>query len=154
MDKLIEKITSISEERFRDEDLNDCFIVDIIVNGSKIEVFIDSDPGVTFKQCQRLSRSIEAYLDESTIIGSKYILEVSSPGIDRPLKFKRQYPRNVGRKIELTKIDGTVITGKMTTVESNFITIEIAGKKKKEVTKVDVPFDEIEKTKILVTFSK
>ncbi|MBT8190732.1 MAG: hypothetical protein HKN67_06510 [Saprospiraceae bacterium] len=162
MDKLKEKITAIAEERFKETDLSDCFLVDICQNGSKLEVFIDSDEGVRFWQCQKLSRSIEAYLDESGIIGPKYTLEVSSPGIGRPLKFIRQYVKNIGRQVKVSLIDGSAMEGELTEVGEDKITIlksQKSGKKSKAKGKVEkeaieLKLADIEETKILITFSK
>jgi ribosome maturation factor RimP len=154
LDKLIEKIKTIAEERFTEEDLSDCFIVDIVPSGSKLEVFIDSDDGVKFWQCQKLSRAIEAYLDETAVLGTSYVLEVSSPGVDKPLKFRRQYPRNVGRKIEVLLKDGHMIEGRLLEVNSEDILVESKGEKKKELIQNRIKFVEINNSKILITFSK
>lgn len=154
MDKLIEKIKTIAQERFEEEDLADCFIVDIVPGSAKLEVFIDSDEGVKFWQCQKLSRHIEAYLDESGVLGTKYVLEVSSPGTDRPLKFKRQYPRNIGRKLDITLKSGEKVEGVLKSVENDQITVSVNTGKKKETEDKMIKFDEIESTKILITFSK
>jgi len=154
LDKLIEKINTITEERFKEVDLSDCFLVEIVPSKNKLEVFIDSDEGVKFWQCQKLSRHIESYLDESEVLGSKYILEVSSPGADKPLRFRRQYPRNIGRTISVTKVDGIILEGKLLEVTDIDISIEIKGPKKKEVKVERIKFEEIDKTIILITFSK
>jgi len=143
LNKIIEKIEAIAKERFKETDLSDCFIVDIEINNSKLEVYIDTDNGVQFWQCQKLSRAIEAYLDESLELGEKYTLEVSSPGLSRPLKFKRQYPRNIGRKVEIKLKDRTKIKGKL---------IE-AGQKKRDIILNEIKFEDIEKTKVLISFS-
>ncbi len=154
MDKLIEKIKSIAEERFKEIDLSDCFMVDVSLNGSKMEVYIDSDEGVKFSQCQKLSRAIEAYLDESEVLGPKYILEVSSPGLERPLKFQRQYKRNLGRSIETRTKGGEQIVGKLILVDQKSITIETKASKKKAVESHEILFEDIDQSKILITFSK
>lgn len=154
MDKLIEKIQAIAEERFKETDLSECYIVDIEQSNTKLDVFIDTDEGVKFWQCQKLSRAIEAYLDESLALGEKYTLEVSSPGIKRPLKFKRQYPRNIGRKLEITLKDRTKIKGKLTEVKEDLIIVESKGAKKRDIIVNTINFDDIEKTKVMISFSK
>jgi len=152
VENLTDKIQAIIEERFQEPDLEDCFLVEVILNNTKLEIYIDTDEGVSFKKCQKLSRAVEAYLDESLAIGEKYTLEVSSPGIGRPLKFKRQYPRNIGRKIKLQLKDGSKIEGKFIAMENNILTIESKGQKKKEVIKNEIEFESIESSKILITF--
>jgi len=157
-DNLIEKIHSIAEDRFKETDLEHCFIVDVSIKGSrkgsKIEVFIDGDIGVKFQDCQKLSRSIEAYLDESQIVGEKYTLNVSSPGIGRPLKFKRQYPQNVGRDIEVTKTDRKLVTGELLNVLDDKIFVKTLATKKKDAEEHSIKFEEIISSKILISFKK
>ncbi|MBT8231477.1 MAG: ribosome maturation factor RimP [Saprospiraceae bacterium] len=152
MDNLIDKIKAIIEDRFKEADLEDCFLVDILVNNTKLEVYIDTDEGVSFKKCQKLSRAIEAYLDESKAIGEKYTLEVSSPGVGRPLKFRRQYPRNIGRKMKVKLKDGSSLKGKLTGINDNVLTIESKGQKKKEVIINEIDFEQIESSEVLITF--
>lgn len=162
LDKLKEKITAIAEERFKETDLIDCFLVEICLNGSKLEVFIDSDEGVRFSQCQKLSRSIEAYLDESEILGQKYTLEVSSPGLGRPLKYVRQYKKNIGRQVKIKLNDGTRVEGELEAVSDDEISVlrsiksgKTRGKKgKEEKEAIELKLADIEETKILITFSK
>jgi ribosome maturation factor RimP len=152
VENLTDKIQAIIEERFKEPDLEDCFLVEMILNNTKLEIYIDTDEGVSFKKCQKLSRAVEAYLDESLAMGEKYTLEVSSPGIGRPLKFKRQYPRNIGRKIKLKLKDGSKVEGKFIAMENDILTIESKGQKKKEVIKNEIEFESIESSKILITF--
>jgi len=152
VENLTNKIHTIIEERFKEPDLDDCFLVDMFLNNTKLEIYIDTDEGVSFKKCQKLSRAVEAYLDESQAIGEKYTLEVSSPGIGRPLKFKRQYPRNIGRKIKVKLKDGSKIEGKFISMDNDILTIESKGQKKKEVVKNEIEFESIENSKILITF--
>src|SRR5664279_4244237 len=81
-------------------------VVDYGVRGERgtrvIEVFVDSETGVTTELCSSISRAITAAADEEHIVQDGYRLEVSSPGIDRPLRFPWQYAKHVGRKIALS----------------------------------------------------
>ena len=152
---IIEKVQSVSEERFKEEDLNDCFLLDIIINGSKLEVYADSDEGIKFWQCQKLSRAIEAYLDESQVLGEQYTIEVSSPGTDKPLKLRRQYPRNVGRKLQVkVKEVELPIEGKLIEVGEESIELKVAGFKKGMFKEKTIMFEDIESTKVLISFKK
>lgn len=78
-------------------------LVDITVRGERsrrvVEVFIDTDQGATTELCAEISRDLSSALDRTNIVQGRYDLVVSSPGIDRPLQFARQYPRNVGRTL-------------------------------------------------------
>ena len=77
------------------------FLVDVVIrgenNGKVVEVFVDTDRGITTDVCAEISRELSAVLDAADIIHGRYHLVVSSPGIDRPLKFPRQYLHHVGR---------------------------------------------------------
>lgn len=156
----VEKIKALLEKKFQEEEFNDCFLVEATLNNanSKLEVFIDSDSGMTFKKCQHISRFLEQYIDEAAWLGEKYILEVSSPGIDRPLKFVRQYHRNIGRTLEVNLMDGTTQKGKLVACDDQKITLEKmvtkkqGKKKKKELVQTEVAFENIAQTKVKITF--
>jgi ribosome maturation factor RimP len=81
------------------------FIVDITMRGHRgnmvLEVYIDGDEGVTTAACAGVSRALSKELDDAVLKGEAYTLTVSSPGLDRPLKFPRQFPKHVGREIHL-----------------------------------------------------
>jgi ribosome maturation factor RimP len=120
-------------------------------------VFIDSDTSITFKKCQRLSRHLEAYLDESQEITEAYILEVSSPGISRPLKFPRQYIKNIGRKIKI-ETEEERYKGRLILADEEKIDIEIEktvkqGKKKTKVKEtISIAYINIKKANIQAEF--
>jgi len=154
LDTVITQIEAIVNKSFELEALKDCFLVDIEHSSSKVRIFIDTDEGVGFDKCRTLSREVEAVLDENQLLGEKYTLEVSSPGISRPLKFLRQYPRNIGRDIECKMKDGEVIKGKLEDVKGDVLHIASAGKKKKEIINHEITFDALESAKILISFGK
>jgi len=151
-DSILEQIKQVATERFAEEDLSDCFLLDINQVGKKLEVFIDTDDGVKFWQCQKLSRAIEAHLDEAGVLGEDYLLEVSSPGIDKPLQLKRQYPRNIGRELEITMAEDVVVTGKLLEVRGDEILIKAKGAKKGMFKEKSIAFADIITTKVLVSF--
>lgn len=68
-------------------------------DGMNLTIVIDKDGGVTIDDCERLHRAIDEPLDELDPIKVPYTLNVSSPGIDRPLKLQRDYKRNLNKKI-------------------------------------------------------
>lgn len=152
------KITELLEEKFQEEEFSDCFIVEVQLNNKKLNVFIDCDSGVTFGKCQKLSRYLESFIDEEGWLGEKYILEVSSPGIGRPLKLSRQYKKNIGRKLEVTLLEGGNKQGQLIEVNESAIVIEYKqrikeGKKKRtEVVKETISFEEIKKAIVKITF--
>ena len=156
---MIEKqIESLLSEKFSEEAFSDCFPIDIKHTNKKLEVFIDSDTGITFEKCQKISRYLEQYLDEERWLGENYVLEVSSPGVSRPLKFQRQYPKHVGRKLEVSLEEGPSHTGTLVAVDETGITIEEKvrkkeGKRKKtELVRTEIPFEAIKKAIVKTSF--
>jgi ribosome maturation factor RimP len=81
-------------------------LIDLTLRGSRgrtiVEVFIDAEKGVTSGLCAEVSREIAGVIDAKGWIQGAYHLEVSSPGIDRPLKYPWQYPKHVGRAMIVT----------------------------------------------------
>ncbi|HRI60123.1 MAG TPA: ribosome maturation factor [Saprospiraceae bacterium] len=158
--EITERIALLLEEKYStDEAFADCFTVDIELKpGQKLYVFADSDSGMTFEKCQKLSRHLESHLDVNGWLGDKYLLEVSSPGIGRPFKFLRQYHNNLGRTVEVTLKDKTRQTGLLKGADENQIVllqqvVELDGKKKKQVEKeTAIPFAEVEKTLVKLAF--
>lgn len=135
-----------------DEAFADCFTVEIELRaGPKLNVFIDSDSGFSFEKCHKISRYLESYLDAEGWLGEKYVLEVSSPGLNRPLKFQRQYRNNIGRQLAVTLTDGSQRTGTLTAADHNQITLhetvrEKEGKKNKDVdVETMIPYEQIQK---------
>jgi ribosome maturation factor RimP len=81
------------------------FLVDLNIRGERegkiVEVYIDTDDGVTTGLCASVSTELSVALDTANVIPGRYHLVVSSPGTDRPLKFAQQYRRNVGRMLKV-----------------------------------------------------
>ena len=155
-----QKIADLLDEKFLEEDFQDCFLIEMKLHGThKLEIFIDSDSGVTFAKCQKISRHLEKELDENGWLGEKYVLEVSSPGVGRPLKLLRQYHRNIGRKLKVTQEEGEQVTGTLVKVEGETIFVEYKervkeGKKKKmQVMQAEIPFDNIKEAVVKISFS-
>lgn len=153
-----EKINALLSEKFSEEAFSDCFLIGIKHSNKKLEVFIDSDTGVTFDTCRQVSRFLEHHIEQEGWLGEKYVLEVSSPGVDRPLILKRQYPKHVGRKLEVTLEAGASHTGTLVAVSEEHISIEEKvrvkeGKRKKtEVIRTEIPFESIKKAVVKITF--
>ena len=84
------------------------FLVELTLTSSgrvKILALIDTENGVTIEQCTKFSRSVTQETDLIPELDEGYVIEVSSPGIDRPLEFPFQYKKSIGRKIRVT-LDG------------------------------------------------
>ena len=92
---------------------------------SHIQLFVDTDQGITIAECTSLSREIGACLHVTGMSDESYELEVSSPGIDQPLKLLRQYKKNLGRRFKVRYRLGenqSSFTGTLLTVEGNHLT--------------------------------
>lgn len=154
-----ERINDLLEALFTTEEFSDCFLVEIKQSGKKLEVFVDSDDRMDFEKCRAISRHIEReYLDVEKPMGDVYTLDVSSPGVGRPLKFYRQYPKNVGRTLEVQTTDGDKYTGQLVKVAPNAITLSAKvrkqeGKRKKTVVEeIEIAFDAIKKSTVKISF--
>ncbi len=154
------KIESLIHQAISELEYSDCYVVEMKVHNNKIEIFLDSDDSITYLKCRKISRFIEAVLDEEQWLGEKYTLDVSSAGIGRPLKLARQYAKNIDRDIEVKTIDGQKIRGILTAVSEEGISVTFEetikqGKKKKKIdTTVDVLRSDIIESKIKVSFKR
>lgn len=154
-------IEDLLEKKFQEPEFSDCFIIDITSdNLRKVSVFIDCDSGVTFEKCRKISRYLEEFLDTEQVLDEKYTLEVSSAGVDRPLKYKRQYHNNLGRHLKVVLVDESVRRGILREVGEEHVVLEKSqkkGKKKKkkkdqEPDETIIPFDQIQETKVEIVF--
>ncbi len=98
--ELVNKLLTDESIALTDVDLLD---VEYVKEGQEffLRVFIDKAGGVTINDCEVLSRQMDRFLDEHDWIKEQYYLEVSSPGLDRPLKKPEDFNRNVGKKVEV-----------------------------------------------------
>lgn len=153
------EIEKLVEKGLAELEFTDTYLIDVKVKNNKIEVFLDSDDAISFLKCQKLSRWLEAILDENKSFGENYTLEVSSAGVGSPLKFLRQYPKNIGRIIDIKHGDGQNVRGVLKKVEENLIFVEYEikvkeGKKNKKVMQTDIiKFEDIIESKIKISFN-
>jgi ribosome maturation factor RimP len=122
---------------------------------NNIKLFIDGDLGITIEKCVRFNRQLYKLIEESGMYPEgEFSLEVSSPGVDEPLKMKRQYAKNIGRSVEVTFADDTVKEGKLLAVTDEDIILEYTeGKGKKAVTEqVVIPLSNIKTTIVQIKF--
>lgn len=107
--------------------------IDMLGSGRNVllRVFVDKEGGVTIKDCEKMSRGLEALLDVEDPIKGPYMLEVSSPGLDRPLLKQKDYDRNIGklaRIVTTEKIDNqTFFVGRIIDTGEGWIRLSIEG---------------------------
>lgn len=77
--------------------------VEYVKEGSNyyLRIYVDKEGGILINDCEAISRKIEASLDAEDVIPDAYILEVSSPGLTRPLKKERDFERNLDKPVEV-----------------------------------------------------
>jgi ribosome maturation factor RimP len=125
-------------------------IVDVELSGSSrkplIRIFLDKENGITLDECAKFSRALSALFDVEDPIATAYVLEVSSPGLDRPLKVMRDFERSIGKLVRVVtraKIDEqNVFTGRITSVKGETITLFLNDKE------IEIPFDQISKARL------
>ena len=142
-----EALAKVLKELFESEEYKSCFLVEIECKpNNKVEVYIDSDEALTLGICQKISRHLEGFIDEKGWLGEKYTLEVSSPGVDRPLKYLRQYLKNVGRRLSVDTTEETKVEGKLEEVKEDRIILNEKDKK------IEILIENIHKAQVIVSF--
>jgi ribosome maturation factor RimP len=120
-----------------------------------LRVIVDSEDGVELDACAELSRDISQTLDETDAMGEdEYVLEVSSPGADRPLTEHRHYVRNTGRLARLTLGEGGEIVARIVGVDDEGLDLEVPGVKGRKPTSRRVTFGEIAKARVEIEFNR
>ena len=94
-----------------------------------LRAYIDKEGGITVDDCEKISRAFEEILDREDYISENYIFEVSSPGLDRPLKKEKDFERSVGKDVEIKlyrPVDKTKeFTGVLTDYDKDTVTVEL-----------------------------
>jgi ribosome maturation factor RimP len=148
---VVEAITSLVMPVLQEKDL---VLVDVLYrresSGWVLRLLIDKEDGVTLDDCTAVSREVSHLLDIEDIIEQAFNLEVSSPGLDRPLKSVGDFQRFAGRKAKVTTkepIKGNqVFTGRINKVEDELITMEVGQQE------LCIPFSEVAKARLEVEF--
>ncbi len=134
------------------------FLVDFKISADKsIKVILDGDKEVNVKDCISISRAIEGALNRDE---EDFSLEVASAGVGSPLKFPRQYHKNLGRKLEVISKEGIKFEGKLTNVKEDAIELQWKQREPKPIGKgkvtvnknITLTFDEISQTKVIIKF--
>jgi ribosome maturation factor RimP len=132
------------------------FLVSVKIKPTNnIKIFVDSDEGMSIEKCVKYNRKLYAQIEEKAIFpDGNFSLEISSPGVDEPLKLHRQYVKNKGRNVLVTFKDGSEKDGQLLEVtETDIIIEQKTGKGKKAETHQHViPFDNIKATIVQVKF--
>ena len=136
------------------------FLVNVAIAGGKsvpkIVVWLDGDAGVSIDTCAEVSRWLSKQIEDDNLIESAYTLEVSSPGIDQPLRLFRQYKQHVGRNLRIDLKNGSSKTGKLEEVRQTSILLaeKVKGRKKDtEIPLTEIETTDIDKAFVLISFN-
>jgi ribosome maturation factor RimP len=141
-------IRKLVEEKLEGTDM---FIVELSVSSnSKIVVEIDGMSGVAIADCVEVSRQIESNLDRDQ---EDFELQVSSAGIDKPLRDKRQFEKNIGREVKIVLQDSAELKGELLEVGDS-LKLKLPASKKKKLPEREeiIAWENIRETKILISF--
>jgi ribosome maturation factor RimP len=148
MDEIKKKVSKLAEQ-VADAQGVELFDIELLGKGKLLlRVMIDRDGGVTLDDCERFSRNLEALLDVENPIPGSYTLEVSSPGIDRPLRNLKDYEKHIGklaRIITTEKIENqNLFIGTILDVNSEFVKLSVHGRE------LDIPSGIISRARLEV----
>lgn len=116
-------------------------------SGQVLRVYIDKESGITVDDCERVSHQISGVLDVEDAIEGRYVLEVSSPGLDRPLSEARDFERFSGREVRL-RTDAPIngqrnFKGLLRGLRSGEVILDMDGQE------VALPLDRVEKARLV-----
>ncbi len=146
MNDLKNKISYLAKQLANEMGI-ELFSVELI--GTKrllVRVTIDKEGGVTLDDCEKFSRDFSAILDVEDPIPQSYILEISSPGLDRPLKDEKDFEKNKGKLVRVItseKIENqNFFLGRILEVEDNFVKLLVKNRV------INIPFNKISKARL------
>lgn len=150
------KVRELAESKLADPSH---FVVDVRFQDkqrpARLLVILDGDNGVTIDTCADLSRDLSKSLDEQDLIPVAYMLEVSTPGLDHPLKMKRQYAKNIGRGFKVHLLSKQIVQGRLESADDNKIVVEeqLKNATKAAATKMtEIPYEDIDKAFVMISF--
>ncbi len=132
---------------------NGYLLIDLNLRGDNrlkiIEVFIDNEKGINTDDCVLISRALNEKIEKDNLINSNYRLDVSSPGIERPLKYLVQYQKHINRKFEFTyktENEKKKLTGKLLRIKDDNLYFEVKNEE------IKINFKDIVSAKVLISF--
>lgn len=129
--------------------------VNLVTPGSHriVTVIVDGESALNLDQVTVASKLVSELMDEATFMGeTPFTLEVTSPGIDRPLTLPRHFAKNVTRLLKVTKTDGIVVTGRITSNSETEVTLSVV--EKKETKEVVVALADIKRAVVEIEFNR
>ncbi|MEW6215269.1 MAG: ribosome maturation factor RimP [Nitrospirota bacterium] len=115
-----------------------------------LRVTIDKEGGVNLYDCERFSKSLESLLDVEDLIQGRYTLEISSPGLDRPLKKIKDFEKNIGKLIRIVTVEKienrNFFIGRILGISDGRVRVLVNG------LEIDIPFEKISSARLEVEF--
>jgi ribosome maturation factor RimP len=134
-----------------------CEIEDVLIDAAarppRITVVADGDVPLDLDSIAELSRSASALLDAVDDEATPYVLEVTSPGVERPLTTEKHYRRARGRKVELTLSDGSLLTGRLGETHGGTVRLVVREGARANFSVRELPLDGVTKAIVQVEFS-
>jgi ribosome maturation factor RimP len=116
---------------------------------SVLRVAVDKDGGVDLDDIAAATAEVSRLLDESDVMGGgSYTLEVSSPGVDRPLTLPRHWRRNATRLVKVTLVGGGEVTGRIVAADDDGADLDVDGERRR------IAFDDVSKARIQIEFKR
>jgi ribosome maturation factor RimP len=149
-DQISELVTpAVSEQGFYLEDVH------VATPGSHriVTCIVDGDVSLNLDQVTSVSRVISELLDEAAFMGeTPFTLEVTSPGVDRPLTQPRHFAKNADRLLKIVKVDGSEVTGRILSNTDHDVTLSVAVKK--ETVEQTVSLADIKRAVVEIEFNR
>jgi ribosome maturation factor RimP len=118
-----------------------------------VTVIVDGESGLNLDQVTVASKLVSELLDAAAFMGeTPFTLEVTSPGIDRPLTLPRHFAKNVDRLLKVTKTDGLTVTGRILSNTENDVTLSVT--EKKDFKEVVVALADIKRATVEIEFNR
>jgi len=118
-----------------------------------VTVIVDGESSLTLDQVTVASKLVSELLDEAAFMGeTPFTLEVTSPGIDRPLTLPRHFAKNHDRLLKVTKSDGVVVIGRVLSNTDSAVTLNVVDKK--EEREVTIALTDIKRAQVEVEFNR
>jgi ribosome maturation factor RimP len=150
MDKLAQLKEIIGKEINNYFAGRELFLVEIkVLTNGKIEVYADGKSNITIDECAQLSRHIHRFLEENNLMTDNLSLDVSSPGIDEPLKVAQQFQKQLNKNVDVVLKNGLKVTGELLFADDEKIIVKeiIKVKKVETIEEHTYTFDEIKSVK-------
>ena len=150
MDLLKDKIVAVAGQIVNGANL---LLIDIIIRGNErhrvIEVFIDGESNVSAETCAEISRSLTKVINDENLIESSYRLDVSTRGVERPLKYLEQFKKHINRKLAIeykTDQETRKLESKLIAIQDDLLIFDSGNE-------IHIKFSSIIKATVLVSFS-